>query len=488
MCDFHMSDNLISPQYFFFKKAVEKIKEKDIKDVIILGDITSYGEPEGLKMVLSGLEGMNFRYVIGNSDVRNEDTRQKFIDNAKDFCIKAGNRNIYGINVYDSNISSSSCELLKKCNDGDVIVLHYSMQGLSSESRSFIENLSNDRKLEIVHGHSHKVQNYSFGKSHVRGLLALDPDKAAGNFPTITYMDIYDDEITYEEEYIKPSLSAVEDIFNYFGISCVDNMRDLKYATENGVGAVELRTNVSDWVPDLSLLPEIDKWRQSGGRYLSVHMPNVRCKNGIFTGCENWMLAVDYAKKIGADGLTMHPPRVKKSELLNNAQVWDEFLKLYVYAVKEMDGNVKIGIENLHKEPYENEKEGFCFGYVPNEVLMWINAINKELGTERVGHTLDVGHARNNGKFSQMFPVSKWYMGMGDKTVAYHIHQVVDTNSGTTNHNAIESWLGPVINYTSFLYAWEKKIINHATVFLEVKGAENYSKSIAGFNDLRARL
>ena len=97
---------------------------------------------------------------------------------------------------------------------------------------------------------------------------------------------------------------------------------------------------------------------------------------------------------------------------------------------------------------------------------------------------LDVGHARNNGVFAQMYPISRWYEIMGKKTVAYHIHQVLAAERGMNNHNAIENWLGPIINYSSFFYSWEKKVINNMPTFLEVQGSVNYQKSIDAFDNL----
>jgi hypothetical protein len=102
-----------------------------------------------------------------------------------------------------------------------------------------------------------------------------------------------------------------------------------------------------------------------------------------------------------------------------------------------------------------------------------------------VGHILDVGHARNNGNIASTHPIGRWYEIMGKRTVAYHIHQVLPApKGGMKNHNAIETWLGPIINYSSFFYSWEKNVLNHKPVFLEVQGRENYQKSIDAFEKL----
>jgi hypothetical protein len=222
---------------------------------------------------------------------------------------------------------------------------------------------------------------------------------------------------------------------------------------------------------------------------MGIFTPNLGYKNGEITGKEQWYVATEYAIAVKADGLTMHPPRrVNLEYLKEDGELWNDFKEIYLYTVKKVDPKVAVGIENMHIEAGENTKQR-SFGYTPPEVLAWINTLNSALSVpDRVGHILDVGHARNNGNLSQIYPVSRWYEMMGDKIVAYHIHQVLAAEKGMQNHNAIENWLGPIINYSSFFYSWEKNVINHKPVFLEVKGCVNYQKSIDAFDELLRNL
>ena len=114
----------------------------------------------------------------------------------------------------------------------------------------------------------------------------------------------------------------------------------------------------------------------------------------------------------------------------------------------------------------------------------WIDAINEACGSDRVGHVLDVGHARNNDPIAQQYPISRWYTHMGSKAIAYHIHQVLHVSGEIKNHNPIENWFGPMINYTSFAYAWNTGILAHCPLFLEVKGWENFEKSVEAFSKM----
>ena len=179
----------------------------------------------------------------------------------------------------------------------------------------------------------------------------------------------------------------------------------------------------------------------------------------------------------------MHPPRAQVKDMITNSNLWNKFLSYYIRVVEVMPEEVNLGVENMHFESYETLDETRGFAYIPSEVSSWIDAINEAVDKNgRVGHILDVGHARANGLLSRNYPISRWYETMGKKTVGYHIHQVA---GGNGNHKSLEKWLGPVINYSSFFYCWEKKMLNHAPIFLEVKGWENYQKSIGAFAQLK---
>ena len=486
ICDMHLPNNISSAQYAYFSEFIDRMKKDKIETVICLGDITSFGEKEMFIRYLDDLKDFDHHFVIGNSDVRDESTKDFFLEKSGGFLIERDGRRILGADTPYGIIEEADREKIRALSDGDVFVMHYYVEALEKDSRNFLTEVCEDKALTVIVGHQHRKRDYMLGKSRVIGLRALDPDKSIGGYPCIDYFDFGDDEITDKEILIKTPVSVLKDLRAHFGISCVDNLRDLTYAFENDVCAVELRTNGSDWTPDLSLIPLIERWRERTGGYLSVHFPNLGYKNGEITGREQWMAATEYAIAIKADGLTMHPPRrVRLCDIPEGGEVWNAFADMYLYTIRKMPDDVAVGIENMHIESGEGSGELRNFGYAPKEVSAWIDMLNKALGrSDRVGHILDVGHARNNGYLSQIYPVSRWYEIMGSRTVAYHIHQVLAGERGMNNHCAIETWLGPIINYTSFFYSWEKGVINRKPVFLEVKGSKNYQKSIDAFEEL----
>ncbi len=487
ICDIHMPENIHSPQYAFFARAAKQVKEDGIKTVIGLGDITSYGEPGAMKMYQEAMQGFHSDVLLGNAEVRNPDTRELFLQDSQDICIASEGRKILGLNSPSGRLSAEDRDKIKSLCDGDVLLLHHGLHAFCDEDCGFLTKSLFHKQLTFIHAHSHKKFDYTVGNSRVIGLRALDPDKSIGGFPCITYVDISEENIFIEEKVFEVSCEVLSDIRRYFGISCVDNHRDLEYATKHKVGAVELRCNSSGWTPDLTLMPKLEAWKAETNGYLSVHMPNLKWDGEKITGVDQWREAVHYAFAINADGLTMHPPRVKKCDMPQGGETWQAFLDLYVYAVKNVGEHVKIGIENLHMSASEISQSvdanELHFGYTPEEVALWIDSINESVGEQnRVGHLLDIGHARSNGSYASIYTSSRWYEMMGKKTVGYHIHQVIAADGHTLNHNAIENWFGPLISYVSFFYAWEQNMINHVPVFLEVKGADNFEKSMQSFD------
>lgn len=477
ICDAHMPYNRQSAQWEFCLRAVKQFQEDGIQTVITLGDITAFGEEEALDAYLAMMAVFDHYWVLGNAEIRDKKTASKLCGRTKGFLLEAGEKKILGIHTPKAVIAEEDQEKLRMLSDGDVVVMHHPPYRLfEEESVRFMDSLCTGKKLTILCAHLHRSLSGKIGQSHYYVMRAIDPDKSFGSWPAVAYFDTDSGEIT--EKFFPVSLAAVYSAYRMFGISCVDNHRDVAYALEHKLYGIELRCNGKGWEPDLTLLPKINAWREAGGKYLSIHMPNLYWKNGEPQGVETWHKAVAYANTVNADGMTIHPPRVKLRELDSGH---DALLEQYVYAVQNVPERVNIGIENLHMSTGE-EISDRGFGYIPEEVADWIDQINQKTNRKNlVGHTLDVGHARNNQALATQFPVSRWYEDMGNRTVAYHIHQVQQTEAGLKNHNAIENWFGPQISYASFFYHWENGGINRAPVFLEVKGADNFDKSIRAF-------
>ncbi len=485
VCDSHVGGGEKSPQKAYLIKAVELMKKDGIDISVHLGDVTAFGEVNVFDDCVSRLKQINNSYVLlGNADVRKKDDKDKVLSRARDVSFSVEGRTFLGLNVVSSTLCEEDFNKMENLCDGDVLMMHFGVHSLVPECKERMERILHNRALTVIHAHSHKWFDYNIGKSRVVGLRALDPDKSIGDYPCITYFDTEND--NFIEKIFSTSKEVLQDVSSFFGISCADNERELSFAILHGIKGVELRMSVVNNSEKVNCL--IEEWRAKTNGYLSAHMPNLKVNGENIEGEDEWLKALELAISFNVNSLTVHPPKIKKSTIYSNKELLERLVNFYSNAFSKLDKSVKIGIENIHKTKAETEarltNEELGFGYVPEDVLFLVGKINEKFGYDRVGVVLDVGHTKNNGNLSSIYTVGRWYEMVGSETVAYHIHQVLSTENGMKNHNAIENWFGPLISYASFFYSWEKDVINRAPVFLEMRGGENYLKSIDAFNKL----
>ncbi|MBQ9805184.1 MAG: TIM barrel protein [Clostridia bacterium] len=483
LCDMHLSADRRSPQYAYFLRAVEQMKRDGIQYAVTLGDITAFGDPAAWELYRNAMEPFSHCEIIGNADVRDKKTARSLETLTEHAEMMLGERRILGLNTPNGEISAHDWARLCTVNDGDVVLLHYYLDALKEPCRTRFLEFIKERRLTVLHGHAHRDFDYTVGKSRVLGFRGLDPDKAIGGAPCICYLT-FGERVVCREIKFALDRSVPQGVCEYFGVSCVDLIADVGYALEKGIKYIELRCDKKSWGYDPAQVALIKEWRKKTNGFLSVHMPNLKWKEGHVEGTECWHEVLEYALELEADHLTIHPPRrTCRRDVLENPACFAELLSYYVEAVQRMPKTATIGIENLHWDEGEPSDENRCFALIPEEQLLWVDAINGAVGQpDRVGCVLDTGHARNNGVLAKRYPLSCWYAAIGPRAVAYHVHQSVkDENGRLKNHKPLTCWYGPMINYCGFLWAWEQGILNRAPIFLEVKGWENHEKSLRGF-------
>ena len=480
--DMHLGDDTLGIQWAFLRRAIEQMKADGVTTVLNVGDMVAFGKLPAFEDCCRLLSAFDHYFVLGNAEIRDADTRDIFVSRSMHPCFEMAGRKIVGLNTPAGEIDPKERETLDGLADGDIVFLHHGIGALKAESRAYMQALMERVALVIVHGHEHKEMEYTAGKSRVIGIRGLDPDKAIGDWPTLTYLDVTAEDVSVEQKPITLPREVAEDLRRYMGLSCVDNVRDVSYATENGVKYIELRFN-GKWPVEPQLAELIKTWREKTDGFLSVHMPALQFREGRLEKAERFFEALEVAKSLGVNHLTVHVPTVRLSEMDKGSEAWQTLLDAYAEMVRRVDDGVTIGIENLHMKKGESEFDR-DFGYAPSEVEAWIDAINEALGApDRVGHVLDVGHARNNGILASKHPISRWYEQMGRRTAAYHIHQTIREGNELKNHCPLTDWFGPMISYASFLYAWQEKTVNHVPVFLEVKGCDNFEISVRAFRE-----
>ena len=485
ICDTHVGIEENSPQYAFLLKAVGQMKGDGIDTIIHLGDVIGCANKEVYKSCVSILSQFNNCHIlIGNHDVTNKSDKDEILSLAKDVLFKVDDKTFLGLHLTSNVISKGDFEKIETLKDGDVLLMHYGVHSLSDEIREKLSNILSNKSLTVICAHSHKKFDYNIGKSRVVGLRALDPDKSIGDYPCITYFDTKTNEFT--EKVFKEKRENLIEISKYLGFSLANNKEDLAFAMDNDIKAIELKLSSVETDFDNELEALIEKYNKKVGGYLSVHMPDIKFDGKEYQGKEAWLNVLEIVKRIKTNGITVHPPKIKKSLLLGNNGLLDEIVDFYAKAFQTLNKAVKIGFENIHMLKQEKDLpiEECGFGYTPNDLFLLRDKVNEKMGADRANIVLDVGHTKNNGNLSSIYTISRWLSEVGDKTVAYHIHQVIKTEDGLKNHNAIENWFGPLISYASFFYAFSENIIKRVPIFIEVRGKDNYVKSIEAFNKL----
>ncbi len=275
VCDSHLPADPTSAQYAFLQRAVARMKEDRIETVLCLGDMTAFGSIAALNLYRDTLQEFTFYDVMGNAEVRDKDTVAYVEDHFKSLRFAIGSRSVYCLNTPRGTISAEDHALLTDVQDGDIVCFHHGPDRLTEESTAWLHTLCEEKALILLHGHRHMDEDRFIGKTRAIGFRGLDPDKAIGGFPAINYANISDNDVTFEEHAFPIRKETLADFRQYFGISCVDNHRDVLFAAEHSVKYIELRCNGKNWVPGEVLLPLLAKWREK-----TIHQ-TVRAEGGL---------------------------------------------------------------------------------------------------------------------------------------------------------------------------------------------------------------
>ena len=346
-----------------------------------------------------------------------------------------------------------------------------------------------------VAGHLHLDAVRENGACRV--IRGLDPDKAIGGPPAFaTFVrdgeGVWHFEDNHEIRGIRPEEWTPEfrDAFlRDLGISTMyDPFGGLAFVTEKHIQCVELRH--SSWGDETRALGEaIARWRDVGGRVLSLHLPSLRFANGVAENVDAIAKSCETALALGCDRVTLHVPRIpvrdfvaagmvasrksKVESLVAEHTTFDirhsTVLDAYSRALAPLAGTgVAIGIENMHMTPGETP-DNRNFGYTPEECQTLLADLRRIPGLN-IGFHLDIGHARNNAPYSTLFPVGTWYEKLGAECNGMHIHQVVmDDHGKMQNHKPLLGFFDKLIALSSLIMARRDEILRSVPMFIEVR-------------------
>lgn len=485
IADLHLPGVSSSVQHDALDFAVKSIKKSGASTLICLGDVTAYGETESAKHFREKMAELNIPVLctMGNADIRSgKDNEIAGILNVKSEMTVDDIRFI-AIDTSNEEVSKDDEALLNSSDENTIVVMHHPDWIMKKSGKPIVENFRlNGKYRALLYGHIHEYKQ----EGNIFSIQALDPDKAIGTPPCVTYFTLNENDINIDYDYFP--VEVPQDLKDYLGVQCYNPIDDISYMTENGIKNIEIRPS-SVYDDREKLKEEISKWRKMDGKYLSLHMPDFGYdKNGL-TGMDKWNDAIECAIDIGADGITAHVPMASVGIVRSGA--FPHLVKFFTENIKRLPDKCSVGIENMHMTEGEGDNDDRRYGYLPDECLEFMNAVNNEFGFKRAGVHFDVGHARNNIPFSGPYPIGAWYSLVGKYTVAYHIHQVEHAmdvlidDKKMENHLPIKSIYGPLISYCGFFHSWNTGKINKGPVFLEIRGGrEKYSLSVEYFKSL----
>ena len=357
-----------------------------------------------------------------------------------------------------------------------VLVTHWPPDELPEDDRVWFEQLVAGSSLELlIVGHKHFDEIRTFGGKPLHLVRGLDPDKAKHDLPAITLFERAGE--TWSRQDIgfpggDPRLWPAESkqaFLDLLGVSTMgEPVAGTREAAERGVRAIELRAEPALAADHAELQEAVAAWRASGGQCLSMHLPNLRWDEASQAPAETegHAAAVALALELGVDRVTGHVPRVSV-RALGQPEVRETMLALFASELAPLAAaGVVIGIENMHRNRGEPADDRRGFGYLPDECLDWVEELRPRLAGAAIGLHLDIGHARNNSPFSQSWTLGRWYAAVGQATVGYHLHQV--TAKG--NHQPFVTPFAPLLSLASFFWGWESGQLEHAPMFLEIRG------------------
>ena len=475
MCDLHLPFDRNALQYRILEWAIFDILEKKPDCVIFCGDATCDGNEEAYDFFIQAVEktGLPFLYIPGNSDLRSLASKSRICQRASKCKHIINGVSIYAVNDCDGEISKEQLKLLADAEDGSIVFMHHPLDSHKQSTTDQLLRWREDHKgTTVFYGHLHR----SFSHENSVSLPAMDPDKSIGEPPCITYYDT----ATGETCKSHASASVPTDLSPYFGISCYDPIRQLRFAIDKKLKYIELRPNCLAY--DLNEIKSlIDLWRKNGGEGLSIHLSDVAWRNGCPCTDEKYDRLIELVSVLHADRVTQHVPQVSVKEIAADATVLEKICAYIAERLNRVPHSIVVGVENMHMTKNESADDNRRFGYIPEECIAYMQTL-AGLCRHRVGVNFDIGHARNNLPYSKKYQISTWFSMLGKDIVGYHIHQVTFENGVLQNHMPIQEIYGELISFASFFQCWSMGLINKAPVVFEMRPENAYEITLETFD------
>ena len=479
LADLHLTDNPRSVKLKVLDWALDEARRRNAGLLAGIGDLTATGSAVQSELLSGRIAacGIPFCATPGNAECRESPAgalRQNIPAPA-------------GVPLFlaDSAADRLDAETLRRLgnlpeNGGFLLATHCPPSMWPEDQRAVLNAAVARRAVtEVIAGHVH-----ADGPGTLRG---LDPDKAAGGPPALSVFSRHANGDWSREDCAMPGVDpadwteAARAAFRrVLGVSCMyDPFGVLAEAAELGIAVAELRYGTTG-SGNADILAALERWRNRGGRILSMHLPSLTAKDESQAVLEK---AVRNAVELGCDRVTLHVPEVRAGEYpALKTRLAGDCSRLLVPLLEH---GIRVGIENLHTINGKCAPEERVFGCTIPECADWLAALRERTGSEEIGFHLDIGHARNNAPFSQTMNVSDYYNAPGLPINGLHFHQVRQQPDGTfRNHGPLEGFYDKLIALGGYFLAREGGLLNaDAPVILEIQqpggGIASYRKLTA---------
>ncbi len=479
MCDLHLPFDKSALQYDVLEWAIADISRKKPDCIAFAGDVTCDGRLDVYKWFVEKMQGLEipFLFIPGNSDIRCQANRSEIERICSECENEIGGIKIFVVNDCNAEVSEEQFSALENADDNCIVFMHHPIKALSEPYRKKMLDWKESHKSTFLfYGHLHETK---VDENNI-SLQAMDPDKAIGECPCITYFDTKTKKLR-QAYYFSP---VPKDFYEHIGVSCYDTIKHIEFCIENELKNLELRPNCISCDQN-ELAKSIAEWRRCGGENLCIHLPDVSYKCGdIKTNDIDLYIALANSLKI--DRFTQHVPVVSVNTVKSDSFVLEHICDYLAEKFNSVEHKIVIGIENMHMTEKEKADDTRRFGYLPQECIAFMNTLQKKC-KHKVGINFDIGHARNNIPYSQKYQISTWLSQIGKYAVGYHIHQVTHNGGVFSNHMPITDIYGKLISLASFFKYWSKGIINKAPIIFEMRPQGAYDITLKTFNEQKAK-
>ena len=477
IADIHLPGRTDTVKEEIFLWSLKEAAAQKADLIVGAGDLTSLGEVAAARRIMDLLNNCGLPFILahGNAELRSKDETAELLQimqTASEY------DTVIAVDSSRGKLSEKSSAELRKwaeCSWKNLLLVSHCPPGdWSEEDRAVLDGMIERGAVsQVVYGHKH-IDISDGVYECVRG---LDPDKASGGAPALVFFIRNADGSWAREDVVCPLAHAAEfpeadrlAIWNSFGMSGMKaSVEGLAFAVERKLPVFEIRFSGAEDFPSAELLDAVNVWRRNGGRYLSLHMPDLKFDGETFTGMEALETASRAAVKLGCNGVTLHVPRCFADQL----DTWEKISRAAAVAADAIkllfENNISVGVENLHTNEAERAEKRFKFGCTGAECMAFINALRALHPDKKIGLHLDIGHARNNMPFSSRETLSDWYASYGSEIVAMHIHQVSRGEGGYKNHTGYENFYGMLISLSSLAMARKSGQIGNVPMILELR-------------------